>query len=90
MAIGARRQDIRRMFLREGMIIALAGIVAGALASVFAARALASLLFGVSALDPWTFATVPLLLIALVLFASYLPASRATRVDPIQSLARTE
>jgi putative ABC transport system permease protein len=82
MALGARRADILRMVLREGSRLALAGVAAGLAGALLATRLLAGMLFAVAPTDPATFAAVSALLAAVALLASYLPARRATAVDP--------
>jgi len=86
MALGARRDDILRMFLRKGVALAGLGIVAGLVCSAFTASMMASLLYGVRPHDPAVFLIVPLLLFAIAILASYLPARRATMLDPIIAL----
>jgi len=86
MALGARRDDILRMFLRKGVVLAGLGIVAGLVFSTATASMMASLLYGVRPHDPAVFLIVPLLLFAIAVLASYLPARRATMVDPIIAL----
>jgi predicted permease len=86
MALGASPSDARRMVLREALIIAIAGIGGGLVAAALSTRALGNLLYGVSATDPITFASVPLAITIVALIASYLPARRATRVDPTSAL----
>jgi predicted permease len=86
MALGARRDDILRMFLRKGVALAGVGIVAGLVFSASSASLMASLLYGVRPHDPAVFLIVPLLLLAVAALASYLPARRATKVDPIVAL----
>jgi len=86
MALGARRDDILRMFLRKGVALAGVGIVAGLVFSASTASRMASLLYGVRPHDPAVFLIVPLLLLAVAALASYLPARRATKVDPIVAL----
>jgi len=86
MALGARRDDILRMFLRKGVALAGVGIVAGLVFSAAAASMMASLLYGVRPHDPAVFLIVPLLLFAIAVLASYLPARRATKVDPMIAL----
>jgi predicted permease len=85
MALGARREDILRMFLRKGVALGGVGIVAGLVFSAFTASMMASLLYGVRPHDPVVFLIVPLLLFAVTVLASYLPARRATEVDPISA-----
>jgi len=89
MALGADRFMVLGLVLRDGVRLTLIGAVIGAMASVVAARALKHLLYGVAPTDPLTFAVVGLLRVAVALVASYLPAARATRVDPVEAL-RTE
>jgi predicted permease len=86
MALGARRDDILRMFLRKGVALAGLGIVAGLAFSAATASTMASLLYGVRPHDPAVFLIVPLLLFAVAVLASYLPARRATKVDPMIAL----
>jgi predicted permease len=86
MALGARREDILRMFLRKGVALAGMGIVAGVAFSASTASMMASLLYGVRPHDPAVFLIVPLLLLAVAALASYLPARRATKVDPMIAL----
>src|SRR5712671_6459206 len=83
MALGARRDDILRMFLRKGVALAGVGIVAGLVVSASTASMMASLLYGVRPHDPAVFLIVPLLLLAVAALASYLPARRATKVNPM-------
>lgn len=85
-ALGANLQDLLRMVLRQGMTPVLAGLVAGVVAALFASNLIGSLLFGVSASDPLTLGTVALVVAAVALLACYVPARRATRVDPITAL----
>jgi len=86
MALGARQDDILRMFLHKGVALAGVGIVAGLIFSAFTASMLASLLYGVRPHDPAVFMAVPLLLLAVAALASYLPARRATKIDPMFAL----
>jgi putative ABC transport system permease protein len=86
MALGAEPGDVVRLVVRQGAVLAGLGIGAGLLASVGLARALGSLLFGVTALDPVTFLGVPLVLAGAALLAAYLPARRAARIDPLAAL----
>ena len=72
--------------LRGGLALVAAGLIVGVVAGAFATRLLASVLYGVDPLDPPTFAGVAAILVAVALVASYVPARRATRVDPIAAL----
>jgi putative ABC transport system permease protein len=86
MALGARSGDVLRMVLRQAAKLAAIGAVIGIGGALAGTRVLATLLYGVGTLDPVTFVTVPILLIAVALFATYLPARRAARVDPMVAL----
>ncbi len=86
MAVGATPRDILRLVLGQGVRLTLIGAGLGIVASLLVTRVLASLLFGVSATDPLTFVTVPVVLAAVALLACYLPARRAMRVDPMIAL----
>ena len=86
LAIGAKQSDIRRMIVWDSLRVVVAGTAAGMLAAVALSGTLTSLLFGISGLDPITLATVPGLLIAAAAAGVYLPARRASAVDPIEVL----
>ncbi|HEU5408397.1 MAG TPA: FtsX-like permease family protein, partial [Nitrospira sp.] len=86
MALGARRWDVLKLILGKGVVLAGVGIVAGVLFSVATASVMASLLYGVRPHDLVVFLIVPLLLFAVAALASYIPARRATRVDPMRAL----
>ncbi|HTS24728.1 MAG TPA: ABC transporter permease [Bryobacteraceae bacterium] len=86
MALGARPRDVIRMVAGEGLALMLFGVGLGSLAALALTRAISSLLFGVKPADPVTFAAAALLLAAVAMIASYVPARRATRVDPTKAL----
>jgi predicted permease len=86
LALGAQRADVLRLILSQGLLMSLAGVTIGLVAALLATPLLASQLFGVHPADTQTLVAVTLLLMAVAMVASYLPARRATRVDPIVSL----
>ena len=89
MAVGAQSGDIFRMIIGEGLTLSLTGVVVGLAGAWWLGRTVSSLLFGVTATDPWTFIAVSLLLTAVAAVAAYFPARRAMRVDPIVALRVT-
>ena len=86
MALGAQARDVRRQVVAQAAAVGTAGLAAGVAGALALTRALSSLLFGVTASDPTTFAGVCAVLLAVVAAAAYVPARRATRVDPILAL----
>ena len=86
MALGAERRQILRLVLADGLRISAGGALVGLLASVALGRVIASFLFGVGAADPLTLSGVSLVLLAVAALASYLPARRAARLDPMLAI----
>ena len=86
LALGAQRRDVLFLILRQGLSLTVVGVSIGLLASWAATRLLTKLLYGVSATDPFVFASVAFLLVVVALLACYLPARRAMKVDPLQIL----
>jgi putative ABC transport system permease protein len=86
MALGASPRDVLAMVLGQGVRLAAAGVAAGIGGTLLVTRAIATLLYGVSPRDPGTLAALSVMLTGVALFASYVPARRATRVDPIRAL----
>jgi len=86
LALGAQRADILRIVVRQGFLLALAGIAIGLIAALLLTRLMSSMLFKTGALDLTTFAVAPLVFLSIALLASYLPARGATRVDPVETL----
>jgi putative ABC transport system permease protein len=86
MALGAQKRDVMWLVLTRGARLAITGVVIGILGAVFGTRLLSSLLFVVRPIDVTTYAAVSILLISAALSASYIPARRAARVDPMEAL----
>ena len=86
MALGASERDVRGMVVKQGLALALGGVVLGLLAAFGLARFVTSLLFGVGGADPLTFAGVAAVMIAVAILATYIPARKASRVDPVDAL----
>jgi ABC-type antimicrobial peptide transport system permease subunit len=86
MALGARRQDVLASILREGARLTLAGLAVGAICAAVLSRIVGNLLYGVTANDPLTYCGAALLLAVVALIAAYLPARRASRIDPMVAL----
>jgi predicted permease len=86
LALGAEPGEVRRMFVQYGLRLCAVGMAIGVAAAMGLTRWMKSLLFGVAAVDPLTFAIVPLLLLAAVATACYLPARRASNVDPVEAM----
>jgi putative ABC transport system permease protein len=86
MALGARQSDLVRLVLREGLKLVVIGVVLGLTGAIVLTRFIASMLYGVSVTDPLTFATVSMVLFLVAALACYIPARRATKVDPMAVL----
>jgi len=86
LALGARQQDVRNMVVKQGVLLALAGVSIGFAVAFGLARFITNLLFGVDGADPITFAVIPVVLLLVAALAAYFPAWRASRVDPVEAL----
>jgi ABC-type antimicrobial peptide transport system permease subunit len=86
MALGARGGDVVRLILCHGLLMVLVGTLVGALGALELTQLMQSLVFGMSASDPLTFAAVALVLLLVAALACYIPARRASRMDPLRAL----
>jgi ABC-type antimicrobial peptide transport system permease subunit len=86
LALGSPKGELRWMFVRSALLLTGAGVVIGVAAAAGVTRFMKSLLFGISPLDPFSYAAIPLILISAAALASYLPARRAAAVDPVEAL----
>jgi predicted permease len=85
-ALGAQQGELRRMFVRHGLVLAGVGVTIGLGAAASLTRLMSTLLYGITPLDPMTYAAVPVILVIATVLASYLPARRAVCVDPVEAL----
>jgi len=86
MALGAQQQDVVKLFLSRGLILTLLAVMIGVGGAIAATRVIATLLYSVNATDPVTFLSLSLMIIIVALLACYIPARRATKVDPVKVL----
>ena len=86
MALGARAEQVSRMVLRQGVRVVFAGVAIGLVTALLTTQALGTLLYEVRAIDPLTYAAASIVMVGVGLLASYVPARRAARVDPMISL----
>jgi len=86
LALGAQTSNVLKLILGQGLKLAVIGVALGLLAAIAFTRLLQGLLFGISASDPLTFGVIALLLVGVALLACWVPARRATKVDPLEAL----
>jgi ABC-type antimicrobial peptide transport system permease subunit len=86
MALGAQRSDVMKMTIGQGLRLVLTGVAIGLAAAFVLTRVMSTLLFGVSPTDPVTFISISIVLVSVAVLAGYVPALRATRVDPMLAL----
>jgi putative ABC transport system permease protein len=86
LALGAKSADILRLVVRQGLVLAVSGVVIGLVAALVVTRVMSSLLYKIGTHDLMTFLLAPLLFLAVAVVTSYLPARRATKVDPIEAM----
>ena len=85
-ALGAQQRDLKRMFVQQGLVLASIGVAVGLVAAAGVTRLMATLLYGVTPLDPLTYAAVPVILVIATMLATYLPARQIVAVDPVEAL----
>jgi len=86
LALGARKSELKWMFVRSALVLTATGVAIGVVAAAILTQSIKSLLFGISPLDPLTYVAVPLVLCGAAMLASYMPACRAAGVNPVQAL----
>ena len=86
LALGAQKKELKWMFVRSALTLTVIGVAIGIAAAAALTQSMKSLLFGISPLDPITYLTVPLVLAAAAILASYLPARRAASINPVEAL----
>ena len=86
MALGAKPVDVLQLVIRQGMGLTIIGLIVGVAVGSVVTRVLSDMLYGVSTRDPLTFVGAPLLLLVVAFLACYIPARRATRIDPLVAL----
>jgi len=86
MAMGAERHDVISLVMRQGLVLTATGVVVGLVAALFLTQIIEQMLFGVGSRDPVTIVSVVGILVGIALAATYLPARRATRLDPVEAL----
>jgi predicted permease len=85
-ALGAQQRDLQRMFVRHGLVLAGVGVAIGLVVAAGVTRLMSALLYGITPLDPLTYAAVPVILVSATVLASYLPARQIASVDPVEAL----
>jgi len=83
--VGAQQRELKMMFVRDGVVLTMLGVAIGLLSSAALTRLMKAVLFGISPIDPPTYAAVPIVLLMAAILASYIPASQAARVDPVDA-----
>jgi putative ABC transport system permease protein len=86
MALGATPRNVVRLIIEQGMRVVMVGVVAGLIGALLVTRLMTNVVYGVRVTDPLTYGAVALLLMVVALLASYIPARRATRIDPLASM----
>jgi putative ABC transport system permease protein len=89
LALGAERADILRLVVRQGLLLAFVGVALGLFAALLMTRLMSSMVYDISTRDLTTFAVAPLIFLGIALLASYLPARRATKLNPVDALRQS-